>query len=165
MIFESLAMGKDWLSVSEEGIVTGIVADGSAEYRATLIAENARGDRDSQTIVIPVHQVLGVDSRLPESASPAIRAYPNPFAATTAIGIEAPATGSMRIDVVSLAGNFVRSLFAGGVNAGQHIAAQWDGTTTAGAPMPNGAYLITVSSTRDKGTPPWRAHRLVVISR
>ncbi len=160
----SLTNAPDWMSVSDEGIVTGLVGGDSAIYHATLIAVNARGEEDSEIIQVPVHIVLGARPGASAVLSPAIATYPNPFGQTMSMTVIPPSRGTMRVEVVTTAGTRVRTLFADGVHAGERVALQWDGNSDSGAPMPNGAYAVVVSSSRVNASP-WRAQRLVVISR
>jgi murein DD-endopeptidase MepM/ murein hydrolase activator NlpD len=56
------------------------------------------------------------------------------------------AQNDLRIDVVDVAGESVRTFFRNDVAPKAEVRIRWDGTTSAGRPAPNGQYSFQVSS-------------------
>jgi flagellar hook assembly protein FlgD len=69
--------------------------------------------------------------------------YPNPFATVVRMRIELPSTQQVRLEVRSIDGTRVRTLFLGTLPAGTHEVV-WDGRTDAGSPVPVGTYWIVL---------------------
>jgi murein DD-endopeptidase MepM/ murein hydrolase activator NlpD len=64
------------------------------------------------------------------------------------------AQNDLRIDVVDVAGESVRTFFRNDVAPNVETRIRWDGTTNLGRPAPNGRYSFQISS--QAGTPPAR---------
>jgi hypothetical protein len=80
----------------------------------------------------------------PAVAAPAARlelapATPNPFRGATRFDYAVPRDGAIRIDVYDVAGRRVRNLVDGPAPAGPGVVT-WDGTDSAGRPVPTGVY-------------------------
>lgn len=71
--------------------------------------------------------------------------YPNPFNGSTQIPFRLEATSETSLSVFSLAGQPVRSLWKGRLNAGAHSFA-WDGLDQNGAPVASGTYLYVLKT-------------------
>lgn len=69
--------------------------------------------------------------------------YPNPFNATTEIEYSIPEDGTVRIDLYSSKGEFIKNLLWAPQFAGES-SITWDGTNTAGGTVANGLYLYRV---------------------
>ena len=74
------------------------------------------------------------------SAYALLKNHPNPFNPSTAIRYELPEAGQVVLDVYSLAGQRVRTLAAGHMEAGRH-AVEWDGRDDFGHMVGSGIYL------------------------
>jgi murein DD-endopeptidase MepM/ murein hydrolase activator NlpD len=61
------------------------------------------------------------------------------------------AQNDLRVDVVDVAGESVRTFFRNDVAPNTETRIRWDGTTNAGGPAPNGRYTFQISS--QAGTP------------
>ncbi len=70
---------------------------------------------------------------------------PNPFGAATSIRFELPSNGAVNLEIMDVAGRFVRSLASGPLSAGPH-AYTWDGRDHAGRPVGAGTYFYRLRS-------------------
>ena len=70
---------------------------------------------------------------------------PNPFVGTTTIGFEMPRRGRVKVDIVSVDGRIIRSLFDDSVLPGKH-SVDWDGRDSGGDLVASGVYLYRVRS-------------------
>ena len=66
--------------------------------------------------------------------------HPNPFNANTQIRYELPKTTHVSIKIYSVAGQLVRTLISGTIQAGYH-AVEWDGRDETGVTLLSGVYL------------------------
>ena len=69
------------------------------------------------------------------------QSHPNPFNSKTTLAYELGRSGPLRIYVLGLRGELVRTLFRGTMPAGRHDVA-WDGRDKAGLRVASGIYLI-----------------------
>jgi len=70
---------------------------------------------------------------------------PNPFADNTTIQLALPVTGNVNLAIYDAAGNHVRTLINGRIDAGvQRIT--WDGKTDDGIRVGSGTYLCRLES-------------------
>lgn len=67
--------------------------------------------------------------------------YPNPFNPGTTVPYTLPAAGHVQAVVYDVAGRFVRTLFDGGRDAGDHLL-RWDGLGDDGQPLGSGVYFL-----------------------
>lgn len=67
--------------------------------------------------------------------------FPNPFNPTISISYELPLRSSVSVNVYDILGKEVRTLIAGELPPGTHIA-RWDGNAKDGAASPSGMYLV-----------------------
>jgi len=72
-------------------------------------------------------------------------AHPNPFGRGTALGVDLPGPGEVRMDVYDVRGRHVRGLIDTQLEAGHH-AVSWDGRSDAGVALASGAYFVRVVS-------------------
>jgi hypothetical protein len=80
----------------------------------------------------------------PDSPGPILRleqSHPNPFNPSTTLAYELGHSGPLRICVLNLRGELVRTLFRGTMPAGRYDVA-WDGRDNAGLRVVSGVYLI-----------------------
>jgi hypothetical protein len=71
--------------------------------------------------------------------------YPNPFNPETTISYNLPIAGNVRIDVLNIRGQLVRTLQSGQETAGIHNV-KWNGTDSNGKSMASGVYLYRIST-------------------
>lgn len=99
--------------------------------------DNSDPDGDC-ALRITVISLAGVEAG-PASRAP--MAFPNPFAAATAIRFDLAATGPVRVAVHDVTGRRVRTLASGTFSPGAHEV-RWDGLDDARRPAPNGTYFV-----------------------
>ncbi len=75
----------------------------------------------------------------------AIKAYPNPFKATTTIQYELKQAGDLEIDVYNIRGQKVRRLYEGNVAAGMYQL-DWDAKDEHGKTCSDGIYFLRIKS-------------------
>ncbi len=75
----------------------------------------------------------------------ALRADPNPFAASTRVSFAMPAKGAARLVVTDVAGRTIRTLFEGTAEAGRRDV-NWDGRDDAGRTVSSGVYFFRIES-------------------
>jgi hypothetical protein len=95
--------------------------------------------------------------RVPAAGGLHLSAYPNPFGASTAIELGAPAGARVRVDVYTVSGERVRGLFDGAMEA-ETIRLDWDGRDARGTYLPEGVYFVTASSGDSRVT-----HKVILI--
>jgi hypothetical protein len=66
-------------------------------------------------------------------------AQPNPFNAKTGIGVQIPASGRVRLQIVDATGRLIRTLLDETCPAGERFVT-WDGRSDAGRELPSGVY-------------------------
>lgn len=69
--------------------------------------------------------------------------YPNPFNPETRISFSLKESGRVTLTVFNVRGEAVRTLVAGQLDAGAHMAV-WDGRNDYGQPLPSGMYIYTM---------------------
>jgi len=74
-----------------------------------------------------------------------IQNYPNPFNSQTTIRFKLPASQDIRIDILNLKGEFVRTLYNGICEAGIHKV-MWDGRDEHGNQVPSSLYLYSIAT-------------------
>ena len=82
---------------------------------------------------------------------------PNPFAGTTAIHYELPATLAISLGIYDVAGRLVQTLVAGDRAPGRHVV-RWDRTASDGAHVSSGVYFVQLKTTAGESV-----QRVVVI--
>ena len=70
---------------------------------------------------------------------------PNPFNPATNVSFDLPAAATVELAVYDTRGHRVRTLMAGGLEAGHHTT-RWDGLDQAGRPQPGGLYLFVMDA-------------------
>ncbi len=71
--------------------------------------------------------------------------YPNPFNPTTRIDYSVPSSGHVKLDILNINGQLVRTLVDGTVSAGAHTV-EWNATDDSGAPVASGVYLYRLTA-------------------
>jgi hypothetical protein len=98
---------------------------------------------------------LSVDEGTPGAALPAdfdlLQSYPNPFYlsdprgnSTTRIEFAAGENAAVRLEVLNILGQHVRTLLEGEISAGRH-AVVWDGRDKTGAVVASGVYVYCLA--------------------
>lgn len=81
-----------------------------------------------------------VDGRAPVGGGRSLAVRPNPFARETVLRFRTAVPGPVTLNVCDPAGRWVRTIRAGWVPAGNHVA-RWDGRDAGGRLVPPGVYL------------------------
>jgi hypothetical protein len=115
-------------------------------------SEGVTGDWVFHLVYRQVDCVTGVDDREYTVTSVPARprlndCYPNPFNPQTLISFDMPAAGQARLEVYTLAGQKVATLFDGEAGPGRHEEV-WYGRDDAGQTVPSGVYFYRLM-TRD----------------
>lgn len=128
---------------------TGYVDTPGRAYVYKLVAEDVHGNLSPVAMLVP-HEVLGVDG------TPAPRAFlalggPNPSQGGTVLRFGLATAGRANLAVYDAAGRRVRTLVAGAVAAGEHVAS-WDGRDEAGRAVAAGLYFARLEAPGDTRT-------------
>lgn len=146
--------GSGWFQPEGDGILPEGMTGGSCRFAAADYDGDGVGD-----IFLP--NTMGVDrlllGRLPPTAveeaggavaypqAGALRQnHPNPFNASTVIGVSLPRAGRVELAVYNALGQRVRTLVRGELPAGSHEVA-WDGVDERGRPVGSGVYVYRLS--------------------
>ncbi len=70
--------------------------------------------------------------------------FPNPFNPSTILEFTLSQSGSVRLDIYSVAGQKARALFEGALGTGKH-SIEWDGKLENGSSAPSGVYIAHIS--------------------
>jgi hypothetical protein len=125
------------------------VRPGVASFQITASAL-----RDTVNASIPVNNVgttvtvgksVGVKGAPPAEEKSSIRVgnYPNPFNSTTTILYTLPESGNVRIELLNVLGETVRSLGRMYLGKGEHRI-QWDGRDNGGQSTPSGVIFVRI---------------------
>ena len=71
--------------------------------------------------------------------------YPNPFNPTTTIGYSLPESRHVRLDIINIQGQVIKTLVDGDVGAGEHSIV-WNGDDESGARVASGIYLYRLKA-------------------
>lgn len=71
--------------------------------------------------------------------------YPNPFNPTTRIDYSVPSAEYVRLEILNISGQIVRTLVDRTVSAGAH-SVEWNATDDSGAPVASGIYLYRLTA-------------------
>ena len=93
---------------------------------------------------------IDVSAKRPESVYITSN-YPNPFNSSTTIEFTISSHGYSELTIYTIAGQKVRELIAGTLNASTHSAV-WDGNNRYGSSVSSGIYLLHVSSNGKENT-------------
>ncbi len=96
-----------------------------------------------------VNPATAVD--LPPALALTLASYPNPFNPRTTIGFTLPAAGTVRLQIVDVAGRAIRGLVAELLPAGRHEV-DWNGQDDQGRLVAAGVYLIVLQTSRETRT-------------
>ncbi|MBN1351130.1 T9SS type A sorting domain-containing protein, partial [candidate division KSB1 bacterium] len=92
----------------------------------------------SQWHIMPISG-LRSDIRIQTATYKLFQNYPNPFNATTEIRYQLPISTSVRIDILNILGQRIRTLVNGKQHKGNHSVA-WDGNDDSGRHLSSGIY-------------------------
>lgn len=98
---------------------------------------------------LPLRELPGSMTDVPEATASDLRVVPNPFNPRTEIRFVVPAEGKVTVAVYDVAGRRVRTLLDDERDAGPLIVA-WDGRDGEGRGLPSGAYLVRVEHASGK---------------
>ncbi len=73
-----------------------------------------------------------------------VKVFPNPFKETAKIDFSIPEDGIVRIDILSMKGEYITNLLWAPQFAGSNSTVTWDGRTNSGASLANGIYLYKI---------------------
>ncbi len=71
---------------------------------------------------------------------------PNPFSNSTTIPFTLPRESNVKLEVLDVFGNVVRTLVDGELSAGSYDNFSWDGTDEKGVPVPSGNYIYRLNA-------------------
>ena len=118
---------------------TDLSAQGSVWYK--LVAVDFNGNASAPAMA---HTTLGVEGAVPVVLSFASLA-PSPFSSAVSIAFDVPAGGgTLRLEVLDLAGRRVRTLSSGALAGGRHVA-RWEGAADAGGRVAPGVYHLRLT--------------------
>lgn len=86
-----------------------------------------------------------VHANLLPTAPTLIGNYPNPFNPSTNIDLGLPIAATVRLDVINMLGQKVKTLVDGVMGAGMHTVS-WDGTSESGQPVSSGVYFYRLQT-------------------
>ncbi|MBT7598810.1 MAG: DUF362 domain-containing protein [Gemmatimonadetes bacterium] len=120
---------------------------GGGSMAAHIVDED--GDRlPGVRFHLPGEVSTAVEEALSPEALPAASSlvgnYPNPFNPATMIRFQLPAASPVELAVFDIAGQRIRTLLRGNIEAGHHEAA-WDGRDATGHSVASGVYLAVLS--------------------
>ncbi len=104
-----------------------------------LFFEGLRAARAGQVANRPSREVAG---------SALVSAWPSPFNPSTTVSYTVGTPGSIRLAVYNTAGQLVRTLVSGDVQAGEHTAV-WNGTDGSGRAASGGVYIVRLTTSTD----------------
>lgn len=146
-----------------------IKASSGASYLSSTIGQVVAGrssiqlfETNNQGFWLPIERVTTVRPDATTSDDAFATAYPNPFALTTTIRIDAALSGEITVRIRDLVGGHVRTLTSpAAIGEEQHVVV--DGLTDAGDPMAAGAYTYEVAARSITGQPLRFVGRLQVV--
>jgi hypothetical protein len=100
-------------------------------------------DRNAKELNVSIESIQK-ESTLPKQYSLS-QNYPNPFNPSTEIAFAMPKAGEVRIDVINMLGQTVKTLTSGVRAAGNHRVT-WDGTNEHGNDVSSGVYFYRIVS-------------------
>jgi len=134
--------------------VVGTVADSAGEARVTAFYtasswDQAQGNNSGLDITFVEQQTTDVEggngSILPASFA-LHQVYPNPFNPSTEISFDLPRATSVKIDVVNILGQSVRTLVNDERRSAGRYQVTWDGTSASRTPVASGVYLFRIKA-------------------
>ncbi|MBD3161275.1 MAG: hypothetical protein GF346_03670 [Candidatus Eisenbacteria bacterium] len=136
--------------VGTNDFTAGVALDGEAgvQVAATSSYTDEGVSWDAVLLRYPggAPSAVRAEDRIPIPA--VLRAAPNPFSASTALLLDTPAAGPVRVSIHDAAGRIVRVLAEGERKAGRHRIT-WDGRGRGGVPVPAGVYYWRCASRGD----------------
>ena len=77
--------------------------------------------------------------------------YPNPFNPSTRIHFQLEKTAQVRIDILNVRGQFIKTLVDGKRSAGKHDVT-WHAKNESGQPVPSGVYILRIAAGAHQNT-------------
>jgi hypothetical protein len=151
--FAASIRDADHDSLTISWLLDGTVAGHDSTFRIYPVASAGGKVRlqvtDTDTTVSRtwvMHLLTGMKEQEAEVTSYALlQNYPNPFNARTEIKFALPAAGLVRVQIINLAGQTVRTLAEGSFARGWHLLT-WDAQDDQGRPLPSGLYYCAMES-------------------
>jgi agmatine/peptidylarginine deiminase len=116
-------------------------------YQGKIYVNSNDPDLPKDSILVTFEVNSGVGITKPVSVAQ-INITPNPFTANTLIKLNVTESTSIDLGVYDLAGNCVKNILNQYITAGIH-SIQWDGTGQAGQDLPQGVYIIRMTSNKE----------------
>ena len=138
--------GRAWFDVTLTPYAAGLFAgnirvEHSSAHNPVLIEFTANVGNDPTQIEAPSLPELPEIFVLSQNV-------PNPFNPTTRIEYALPEAGDIRLDVYTIQGQLVRTLYEGLQKAGHHQVL-WDGRNATGARVSSGIYLYRIQASQN----------------
>ena len=141
-VFVTHNLGGAWAALGS-GLPNGVVSDLVLHAPTRKLVAGTHG---RSMFAFDLNQSAAVAEAAPARPAIALRAAPNPFAASTALELElAAARDAARLAIYDVGGRLVVELAGGRLAAGRHRVA-WDGRSASGAPAPAGTYFARLTA-------------------
>jgi len=115
-------------------------------YHGDIWNTSAEGEWIMRCIV---HTSIGIEELSSDIMAPAEFAlagnYPNPFNPSTEIKFAAPVSGNVTIEIFNIAGQLIKNVFNGNVNAGIH-SVNWNAADNSGNNVSSGVYYYKLTA-------------------
>ncbi len=131
--------GKEWQLLT--------VADGLLNNTANIVLVDARNTKWFSTwggISAYADDMSGIGERFHPSMV-SLSTFPNPFNPSVTIEFTLPESGPASLEIYSLSGQRIRTLFSGKMNVGGH-ALVWDGREEHGRTVSSGVYFARITA-------------------
>jgi len=133
-------MNTVWVQESPDEIGNKVVT--MIKYRSTdgkvLVATHGSGIYDAT-----INSTLPIDKDIGELTLALGLPYPNPFQDIVNIPYNLPENEIISVEILNALGQSVKMLFTGSQLSGSNILS-WDGTNSAGIPVPDGVYICSL---------------------
>jgi len=140
---DSIVFSSTWGSSSHSWTFTDparIPVPGNENIRINLHLLNGMPPSDQADAEIILNTFItgnGAHRAIPEY----IKVFPNPFELYLEIEVVSDKPKDLKIQVMDLRGNIIRSLFTGRLNTGSNLF-RWDGSDDNGTPVRPGLYIV-----------------------
>ena len=119
---------------TDKNLVNGV----SYDYRLRQVDMDQEKACDSYSNIVTLTYNVDSDINLEQNV-------PNPFNTTTNIAFTLPTTSDIRLEVLDMFGNVVKTL-ANGVHNGTRYSYSWDGSDSNGMQVANGSYIYRLTT-------------------
>lgn len=123
---------------------TSAMQPSSYAQQAVEAKAAASGKTDSAELLSTDSQGGSTSGTIPEAFALA-QNYPNPFNPSTTIAFAVPEGGEVTLTIYNMRGQFVQTLYSGGIAAGQHSRV-WDGRDFRGTKVASGVYIYQLKA-------------------